>query len=414
MKRLLPFLFIIFLFTISGCAGKSKSSKINNDFIKATEPLKTDLNVRNDFEKNMPKSSITLGSVVSFNKAYQRVYSDSNVVGVAAGKKMLAIINKDEIGFSLTSCFALSLSKSYDYVKVYDYNAIAISKSEYEVFSAFDCVSYNSIKRELKGGIELVGDYVIEYEGQIAQLKNYKTKKLLYNHDTGYNVIAAGAVNGKPAILQANGYLLLFDFDLKAFTLISQLPTGFNEIYHYEGIFYGTLDHDNKFFVMDTQGYTISTETNCKASLFSASGLCGTTLITNNTKYHDIHGTDFFAAGMTNFLDFKESGELNIYYLDIMWEKFMSIKSKPEVCSYNKKLYYKSYSGNFRLTKGVESTIKSIPKGCSDEFVKLKHGKFICRGKFCGKYADIVNQNATHYMLRREENNSYYYYFEAK
>ena len=413
MKKIYLLILITFLFSVSGCATKGKVVKRENpEFLKATEPLKTDNNIRIDFENNMPKSKITLSSVVSFNKTYQRVFSDSNVVSVAAGKKMLAIINKDEIGFTLPSCSALSLTKPFDYVKVYDYNAIVISKTEYEVYSAFDCVSYNTMKRVLKGGIELVGDFVIEYEGQFASLKNYKTKVEYYNHDTGYNIIAAGVVDGKPAILQGNGYLLLFDFDLKAFTLVNQLPTGFNEIYHYEGTFYGTLDEDNKFFVMNNQGYAISDENHCKPSLFSASGLCGTTLITNNTKYHDLHGTELFAAGMNTFLDFRENGDLNIFYLNVMWEKFMSIKSKPEVCSFNKKLYYKSYSGNFMLSRGVETKIKSIPPKCSDEFVKLKHGKFICRGNFCGKFSEIVNKNSTHYMLRREENNTYYYYFE--
>ena len=243
-----------------GCAEKQKVIT-NGQLLQVVSPVKAEPSNPKDFEDKIPESSMMRNSLISFCKTYQRVYSDSNVTSMAAGKDMIAVLKPDEIGFTIASCPGLYLKHSYENVKVYGLEAVIYNGSHVDVYSAAECASVGTYPRMLNGSVEIVPNYIIEWAGSQAALRNSYNGDELYKGDTGLLIQAAGYVNGAPVLLQENGYLLTYDKNMKAFVLTGQIPSGYNEIYHSEGRFYGTLKDNKKFFVLDNDTVKISDNT---------------------------------------------------------------------------------------------------------------------------------------------------------
>ena len=395
-----------------GCAEKQKVIT-GGQLLQAVSPVKAEPSNPKDFEVKIPESSMIRNSLISFSKTYQRVYSDSNVTSIAAGKDMIAVLKPDEIGFTVASCPGLYLKKTYDNVRVYGLEAVIYNSSQVDVYSAAECASVGTYPRMLNGSVEIVPNYIIEWVGSKAALRNSYNGDELYSGDTGLLIKAAGYVNGAPVLLQENGYVLTYDKSMKAFVLSGQIPSGYNEIYHSEGRFYGTLKDNKKFFVLDNDTIKISDNTDCTASPYSVSGLCGTTLITDSEIYHDLPVKDKFASTSTTFITLDKSN-IQIYYLETVWQRFLSMSYQlPKACISGSTLYYKSFSGNiYQNIKGKETKVSVMPKKCSDKNIVLNYGEFYCSGKKCGKFASPIKNNTEAVMYRRIENNTIYYYFD--
>lgn len=395
-----------------GCAEKQKVIT-GGQLLQVVSPVKAEPSNPKDFEVKIPESSMIRNSLISFSKTYQRVYSDNNVTSMAAGKDMIAVLKPDEIGFTIASCPGLYLKKSYDNVRVYGFEAVIYNSSHVDVYSAAECASLGTYPRMLNGSVEIVPNYIIEWVGSKAALRNSYNGDELYSGDTGLLIKAAGYVNGAPVLLQENGYVLTYDKSMKAFVLTGQIPSGYNEIYHSEGRFYGTLKDNKKFFVLDNDTVKISDNTDCTASPYSVSGLCGTTLITDNEIYHDLPVKDKFASTSATFITFDKSN-IQIYYLETVWQRFLSMSYElPKACISSSTLYYKSFSGNiYQNINGKETKVSVMPKKCSDKNIVLNYGEFYCSGKKCGKFASPIKNNTEAVMYRRIENNTIYYYFD--
>ena len=395
-----------------GCAEKQKVIT-NGQLLQVVSPVKAEPSNPKDFEDKIPESSMMRNSLISFSKTYQRVYSDSNVTSMAAGKDMIAVLKPDEIGFTIASCSGLYLKHSYENVKVYGLEAVIYNGSHVDVYSAAECASVGTYPRMLNGSVEIVPNYIIEWAGSQAALRNSYNGDELYKGDTGLLIQAAGYVNGAPVLLQENGYILTYDKNMKAFVLTGQIPSGYNEIYHSEGRFYGTLKDNKKFFVLDNDTVKISDNTDCTASPYSVSGLCGTTLITDSQIYHDLPVKDKFASTSTTFITLDKSN-IQIYYLETVWQRFLSMSYEmPKACVAGNVLYYKSFSGNmYQNIKGKETKISVMPKKCSSKNIVLNYGEFYCSGKKCGRFASPIKNNSEAVMYRRIEENTIYYYFD--
>ena len=395
-----------------GCAEKQKVIT-NGQLLQVVSPVKAEPSNPKDFEDKIPESSMMRNSLISFSKTYQRVYSDSNVTSMAAGKDMIAVLKPDEIGFTIASCSGLYLKHSYENVKVYGLEAVIYNGSHVDVYSAAECASVGTYPRMLNGSVEIVPNYIIEWAGSQAALRNSYNGDELYKGDTGLLIQAAGYVNGAPVLLQENGYILTYDKNMKAFVLTGQIPSGYNEIYHSEGRFYGTLKDNKKFFVLDNDTVKISDNTDCTASPYSVSGLCGTTLITDSQIYHDLPVKDKFASTSTTFITLDKSN-IQIYYLETVWQRFLSMSYEmPKACVAGNVLYYKSFSGNmYQNIKGKETNISVMPKKCSSKNIVLNYGEFYCSGKKCGRFASPIKNNSEAVMYRRIEENTIYYYFD--
>ena len=395
-----------------GCAEKQKVIT-NGQLLQVVSPVKAEPSNPKDFEDKIPESSMMRNSLISFSKTYQRVYSDSNVTSMAAGKDMIAVLKPDEIGFTIASCPGLYLKHSYENVKVYGLEAVIYNGSHVDVYSAAECASVGTYPRMLNGSVEIVPNYIIEWAGSQAALRNSYNGDELYKGDTGLLIQAAGYVNGAPVLLQENGYLLTYDKNMKAFVLTGQIPSGYNEIYDSEGRFYGTLKDNKKFFVLDNDTVKISDNTDCTASPYSVSGLCGTTLITDSQIYHDLPVKDKFASTSTTFITLDKSN-IQIYYLETVWQRFLSMSYEmPKACVAGNVLYYKSFSGNmYQNIKGKETKISVMPKKCSSKNIVLNYGEFYCSGKKCGRFASPIKNNSEAVMYRRIEDNTIYYYFD--
>ena len=395
-----------------GCAEKQKVIT-NGQLLQVVSPVKAEPSNPKDFEDKIPESSMMRNSLISFSKTYQRVYSDSNVTSMAAGKDMIAVLKPDEIGFTIASCPGLYLKHSYENVKVYGLEAVIYNGSHVDVYSAAECASVGTYPRMLNGSVEIMPNYIIEWVGSQAALRNSYNGDELYKGDTGLLIQAAGYVNGAPVLLQENGYILTYDKNMKAFVLTGQIPSGYNEIYHSEGRFYGTLKDNKKFFVLDNDTVKISDNTDCTASPHSVSGLCGTTLITDSQIYHDLPVKDKFASTSTTFITLDKSN-IQIYYLETVWQRFLSMSYEmPKACVAGNVLYYKSFSGNmYQNIKGKETKISVMPKKCSSKNIVLNYGEFYCSGKKCGRFASPIKNNSEAVMYRRIEDNTIYYYFD--
>ena len=389
-----------------GCAEKQKVIT-GGQLLQVVSPVKAEPSNPKDFEAKIPESSMIRSSLISFSKTYQRVYSDSDVTSMAAGKDMIAVLKPDEIGFTIASCPGLYLKHTYENVRVYGLEAVIYNSSHVDVYSATECASVGTYPRMLNGSVEIVPNYIIEWAGSQAALRNSYNGDELYFGDTGLLIKAAGYINGAPVLLQENGYLLTYDKNIKAFTLTGQIPSGYNEIYHSEGRFYGTLKDNKKFFVLDNDTVKISDNTDCTASPHSVSGLCGTTLITDSEMYHDLPIKDNFASTSTTFITLDKSN-IQIYYLETVWQRFLSMNYElPKACISGKTLYYKSFSGNmYQNINGKETKISVIPKKCSHQNIMLNYGEFYCSGKKCGKFAVPVKNNTDAVMYRRIEDNT--------
>ena len=395
-----------------GCAEKQKVIT-NGQLLQVVSPVKAEPSNPKDFEDKIPESSMMRNSLISFSKTYQRVYSDSNVTSMAAGKDMIAVLKPDEIGFTIASCPGLYLKHSYENVKVYGLEAVIYNGSHVDVYSAAECASVGTYPRMLNGSVEIVPNYIIEWAGSQAALRNSYNGDELYKGDTGLLIQAAGYVNGAPVLLQENGYLLTYDKNMKALVLTGKIPSCYNEIYHSEGRFYGTLKDNKKFFVLDNDTVKISDNTDCTASPYSVSGLCGTTLITDSQIYHDLPVKDKFASTSTTFITLDKSN-IQIYYLETVWQRFLSMSYEmPKACVAGNVLYYKSFSGNmYQNIKGKETKISVMPKKCSSKNIVLNYGEFYCSGKKCGRFASPIKNNSEAVMYRRIEDNTIYYYFD--
>lgn len=411
MKKIL----VIFVtcFFITNCADKSKLIT-NIPLMQAVQPVKAEPSHPKDFEKSIPQSSMIRNSLVSFSKSYQKVYSDNSINDMAAGKDMIAVLKDNEIGFTMPYCSGLALKEKYNKVRVYGYEAAVYNGGHIDVYSAKECASVGVYKRVLNGSVEIIPNYIIEWVGQTAVLRNSYNGEILYHGDTGIPIAAAGYIKGMPALLQNNGYLLIYNNKLKSFVISGQLPSGYNKIYHQEGRFYGTLKDKDKFFVIDNETVKISDETDCTVSSHSISAMCGSTLITDKEKYHDLPKSKDFAASSTTFITLENSN-LQIYYLETMWQRFlsMSYNKKPKVCRVNDTIYYQSFSGAvFKQSKKKEEQVASFPKKCNYKNIVLNYGDFYCNGKVCGKFSSPIKNNHKAVMYRRIENNTIYYYFD--
>lgn len=395
-----------------GCAEKQKVIT-GGQLLQVVSPVKAEPSNPKDFELKIPESSMIRNSLISFSKTYQRVYSDSNVTSMAAGKDMIAVLKPDEIGFTIASCPGLYLKTAYDNVRVYGLEAAIYNSSHIDVYSAAECASVGTYPRMLNGSVELVPNYIIEWAGSQAALRNSYNGDELYKGDTGLFIKTAGYINGAPVLVQENGYVLTYDKNMKAFVLTGQIPSGYNEIYHSEGRFYGTLQDNKKFFVLDNDTVKISDNTDCTASPYSVSGICGTTLITDSEIYHDLPVKDKFASTSTTFITLDKSN-IQIYYLETVWQRFLSMSFElPKACISGKTLYYKSFSGNmYQNINGKETQISVMPKKCVSKNIVLNYGDFYCSGKKCGKFASPIKNNNDAVMYRRIENNTIYYYFD--
>lgn len=400
------------IFLLYGCSSKQQLIT-GGQLLQVVSPVKAEPSNPKDFEEKIPESSMIRNSLISFSKTYQRVYSDSNVTSMAAGKDMIAVLKPDEIGFTVASCPGLYLKTSYDDVRVYGLEAVLYNGSHIDIYSATECASLGVYPRMLNGSVEIVPNYIIEWVGTQAAIRNSYNGKELYKGDTGLLIISAGYIDGSPVLLQENGYILTYDKNMNAFVLTGQLPSGYNEIYHSEGRFYGTLKDGKKFFVLDGDNVKISEEVDCSASPHSISGLCGSTLITDSSIYHDLPVKDKFASTSTTFITLDKSN-IQIYYLETVWQRFLAMSyNLPKGCIAGKNLYYKSFSGNiYQNINGKESKIPSLPKKCSDKNIVLNYGEFYCSGKKCGKFSSPIKNNAESVMYRRIEDNTIYYYFD--
>ncbi len=409
MKKVIT---VLLLFIISGCVSKQQVVA-NIPLMQAVKPVETTPSHPKDFEKTIPQSSMIRSSLVSFSKSYQKVYSDSGVISYAAGKKIISVLKENEIGFTMPYCSALALKEKHNDVKLYGYEALIYNGSYIDVYSASECASVGRYKRILNGYVELVPNYIIEWVGSTAALINSYNGELLYKGDTGIGITAAGYIYNKPALLQKNGYVLTYDKKLKSFVISGQFPSGYKEIYHQEGRFYGILNDSGKFFVLDNNTLKISDEKNCNVSRRSVSAVCGNTLITDIEKYHDIPKSKDFGATSTSYITYAKSN-IQIYYLETIWQRFLSMKySMPKVCRKNNVLYYQSFSGNiFKQINNKDEQVTSFPNNCNYKNIVLNYGNFYCNGKKCGKYSSAIKNNQHAVMYRRIENNVIYYYFD--
>ncbi len=410
MKQFALFIFIGF-FLIS-CASKQQVIT-NIPLMQAVKPVETKPSHPKEFEKSIPQSTMIRNSLVSFSKSYQKVYSDSGVISYAAGSKMISVLKEHEIGFTMPYCSALLLKEKHNNIRIYGYEAVIFNGSYLDVYSAEECASVGRYKRILNGSVEIVPNYIIEWAGSTAALRNSYNGDILYKGDTGINIVSAGYIYNKPALLQKNGYLLTYNEQLKSFIISGQLPSGYKEIYHQEGVFYGILNDNDKFFVLDNNTLRISDEKNCSASRHSISAVCGETLITDKEKYHDIPKSKDFAATSTSYITWEKTN-LHIYYLDTLWQRFLSMKYQmPQVCIKGNVLYYKSFSGKvFKQVNNKEEPVESFPKNCSDKNIVLNYGDFYYKGKKIGKYSSPIKNNHNAVMYRRIENDVIYYYFD--
>lgn len=413
MRRLL--LLPVLIMILSGCVYTKVVRVDNIPLMKALEPVKVEEAEPHVFERSMPSSSMTLNSLISFSKTYPRVYSDDGVLSMGAGSDMLAILKENEIGFTMPLCSGLVLKKKFYHIRVFGYDAAAFNEERIEVYSAKECAMYGSYQRLLRGGVEIIPGYILEWEGSKAVLRNAYNGKLLYNGDTGIPILSAGMIDGRPALLQNTGYLLLYNQDMKSFTLLNQLPSGFDKIFHSEGNFYGTLLNSRKFFIMDSKDAIVSDQTDCEASAFGLAGKCGNVLIAGKKIYRDLPEGQFFTANKKSYATLNEEGNFNIYYLDVVWQRFLSINySMPKACVSEGALYFKSFSGKtYKIHNAKESEVSSIPENCRYKNVYIKNGSFYCGGrKPCAVFSKRVNKNKNMQMMKRIENNTIYYYFE--
>lgn len=413
MKRLL--LLSALLIIISGCAHTKVVRVDNIPLMKAIEPVKVEEADPYKFERSMPSSSMTLNSLISFSKTYPRVYSDDGVLSMGAGSDMLAVLKENEIGFTMPLCSGLVLKKRFYHIRVYGYEAAVFNEERIEVYSARECAMYGSYQRLLRGGVEIIPGHILEWEGSRAVLRNSYNGKVLFNGDTGIPILSAGMIDGRPALLQNTGYLLLYNQEMKSFTLLNQLPSGYDKIFHSEGSFYGTLLKNGKFFIMDAKDAIVSDEENCEASAFGLAGRCGSKLLAGKKIYRDLPDGQFFTANKKSYATLNEEGNFNIYYLDVVWQRFLSMNyTIPKACVSEGALYFKSFSGNtYKIHKGKESKVSSIPENCRYTGVYIKNGDFYCGGrKPCAVFSKIVNKDKNTQMMRRIENNTIYYYFE--
>lgn len=412
MKKITVTLFALIL---TACAAK-KTPETDISRIKTTEKSEKHLTEAgpDDFEKNMPASSVLRQSLVIFENTYSRVYSDDNVINAAAGDSMAAVLKPGEISFTTPACPALVLDGDFSDLSVSGYDVLVYSSSRLDYYSAYDCVRYASLKKALRGPAVLVDKFILEWNGAKAVMREAHTGGIIFNGDMGSPIASAGKIGGKPVFVLFNKYIMAYNENAKAFIISGSFPLDFDTLLFASGTFYGTLK-TGEFFTIDDNNSNITAYKDCALSPSSPYAICDDALTDGGKKYARLPPSITFSSGAGLYLTINK-GNLNIYSLKNSWQRFVSFGyEKPVACLDDSgTIYFKGFSGkSYKISGMAESETDETPgKKCSLKGVSFRGGKFICGEKECGTFAEEVNSDLNATMFRRNEDGKIYYYFE--
>ena len=408
MKKLL--LSIIALMIIS-CGAKQPIAD-NANLIEVSKPTVESKISPEDFEKSMPESSIIRQSLIIFENTFSRVYSVDNVIDALADDEIISVLKNGEIGFSMPMCSSLVLDGTFGRVGLSGYNAVVWSPTRIDFYSAYDCVRYASLKKAFIGPALILGNVIAEWKESKAVIRNAYNGDIIFNGETGGNIVTAGMVNDKIVVVHDNGYIMSYRNEINAFAIEGRFPLEFSKLFYSAGVFYGTLKTGEFFTVTNTET-NITSYKDCNLSSSSPFAMCGDILTNGNIEYKGLPVAPIFSAGDNFYLTIKES-TLNIYKLTNSWQRFVSFGyDLPKGCVDGLgDIYYKGFSGNtYKISKEQESKVDSIPQNCDFSGVIFEKGNFICNGSFCGKFAEYVTEDTTGSMYKRFEEGKVYYFF---
>ncbi len=399
-----------------GCAT-AKPQIVEIELTKAFEPQSVEAHIPSEFENTMPSSSLILNSLVVFDQSYAKVFSDGDIISVSGNDKLISVLKKNEIHFTMPSCSALITGEGFYSVSNTGFIAFVDGVSSVQLYSAYDCVMYQEYEKVLRGKAYYINGYIIEVAGTKVAIRQSDNGRLLYNGDVGTNVATAGMIGGKPVVVLDNNYIMGFSDDKNTFSLLGQFPLAFNMLRYSEGMFYGVNSNGN-FFTMtddDTRQYPL---TDCVLSQNSPYALCGTTLIGKDGDFYenvDIDSNNFSVGiGMVAELS---NNNLNVFALNRAWQRSIQFSyTMPKPClASDGAVYIKGFSGDiFRYAEGIETKVSEMPTTCDSESVRISLDKLLCNNSECGKFAKVIKQNNEYYMMNRVENGKQYYYFLAK
>ena len=409
MKKLLALFISVFLVSCGGKSVVSSNEELANASKQETS-LKSSL--PEDFEKAMPSSAIIRSSLIIFENTYSRVYSEDNVLDAAAGSKMAAVLKAGDVGFTMSMCSSLVLDGSFSNVGVSDYNAVVWSSSRIDFYSAFDCARYASFKKAFPGKAVIADNKIIEWQATKAVIRDAYNGSIIFNGDTGGNIVTAGKIGDKLVIVQDNGYVMSFRDEIKAFAIDGRFPIDFLKLSYADGMFYGVLK-SGEFFTSDHTKTNITPYKNCILSNSSPYALCDGILTNGEEEYIGVATASKFSAGGGLYIVLNDT-TLNIYSLKNSWQRFVSFDySMPKGCiDNNGQLYFTGFSGkSFQVSESGETLADKIPEGCDVSKVTVNNGKFVCSGTECGTFSERVLSDSESVMYRRSEDGKVYYYF---
>lgn len=402
---------------LSSCATKQRVIQPQNPLplMRAPAPVEAPESNPTEFEKSIPASSILKKSLFVFDNTYPRIYSDDGILAVAAGEKLLAALKEDSIGFTMPYCSSLVTDGGYNRVKVDGYNALVYGSQKIALFSAEECAGFAQHKRKLKGDVALLGGRIVEWEGSMVFLSEAISGKTLFNGETGLAVATAGIINGETVLIHYNGYITYYDVNARAFAFKGSFPVEFDVLGFSEGKFYGIKKQTKEFFILTERNSELTAFTDCILSGSSPYALCqgGSKLVGQGVSYEGLQKSTYFTANDSFFADIK-NGIMSVYSLKPVWQRFLRLDFELPAPCVDKigDIYFNSFSGGLmKLSKGMQSFVEKRPDKCDEKSVKIKSGKFLCKNKECGVFAERIIESGGDTMFRRIENGQRFYFF---
>ncbi len=419
--RIIFFILIIPFMTFA-CAMKNEAVSEKNidtqlggiDVQDTFTPSKSTISITpENFERDIPESTITLSSLTIFEYGYDSIYYGSGLIDFATDDNVIVLLSEDQLVSNVKTCQSMPLN--YIFNKIYPYKSfiVAYNYSTIEVYSLKECGKLASYSRALNGDIKVVDDVLIEYESSRVVLRELLTGKQISTVETDLQIATAGEYNGKISLIHKNGFITYYDKKIKSFLLDTTINLNFAHINYIDSSFYGVTNNGSFFTVIDDKT-TNYEEKNCYISSGSVAAICSTKLIYDGQVYENVPNMGKFIAGKGIFITFNPP-DFQMYKLIQAYQKKVQFDySLPTLCSTpNNVIYFKNFSGkNRKVENKVESATSNIPRSCKPKAkLYIENGTFICGDKDCGTFSErIVIDEETSRYKRLEANKIFYYY----
>jgi len=382
----------------------------------------TEGEIPSDFEKRMPSSDITLGSVVKFSKEPTVKQLATDVIDLDYEKGTLVLLKKDRLEINDLNCREIRLDED-NYISVRLDGGLALvtgSENSY-LLDISQCGAIYETDSQGKG-FSISDKYMLEFTRNGYDLYDRRrTRKLHSGNFLGS--VRAGDISGN-SIMFANedGKVALMSAITGKFTAIYPEQIDIKQIY-FEGTDVYVLNSDNELMRLTADfingvlnmSEKIQAKDGCFFLKHNGRLFCDQYVYGFDIAYKSpVDGVKGLIKDDLIFLVDKE-GVANFVDVKLTYKKSVKLGRKgKKLCLSEGLAYFIDLDGSVKTISaaGLEKKMASMPETCDHRFDFDKGALKTPDGKEIYRYADVVNSSDKALMMKRVIDGDIYYFFE--